>query len=74
MFQIFLLIVKFFIYVFIFKRSFRVLDTKFWDFLILYRIFFSPQVKLSVIISNKRGMYEFCTKLPNELRLKILGN
>ena len=33
-------------------------------------IFLSPQVKQIVIISNKLGIYE----LPNDLRLKILGN
>ena len=30
----------------------------FWDFLIFYQIFFSPQVKRSAIISNKHGRYE----------------
>ena len=33
----------------------------FWDFLILYEIFFSPQLKQSVFISNKHGIY----KLPH---------
>ena len=46
----------------------------FWDFLILYQIFFSPQVKRSVIVSNKHGIYEFPNEWQNELRLKILGN
>ena len=32
-----------------------------------YRIFLSPQVKRSVIISSKQGVYE----LPNNLRLRI---
>ena len=42
----------------------------FWDFLLLYQIFFSPKVKRYMIISNKHGIYE----LPNDLRLnKILG-
>ena len=31
---------------------------------------FSPQVKQSVIFSNKNGIYQ----LPNVLRLRILGN
>ena len=35
-----------------------------------YQIFLSPQVKGSVIINNKHGIYE----LPNDLRLRILGN
>ena len=42
----------------------------FWDFLILYQIFFWPQMKRSVIISNKHGMYELLHELPNDLRLK----
>ena len=46
------------------------MDIIFWDFLILYQIFFSPQVKKKVIISNKQGIYE----LPNDLRLRVLGN
>ena len=39
----------------------------FWDFLMLDQIFLSPQMKPSVIIYNKLGIYE----LPNNLRLKI---
>ena len=39
-----------------------------------YQIFFSPQVKRSVIISNKHGTYELPHKFPNDLRLRILGN
>ena len=38
-------------------------------FLILYQIFFSPQVKGSVIISNKHGIYELSDELPNASRL-----
>ena len=34
------------------------------------QILVSPQVKWSVIISNKHGIYE----LPSNLRLSILGN
>ena len=45
-----------------------------WDFLMLYQIFISPQVKRSAIISNKQGVYELPQELPNDLRLKILGN
>ena len=36
--------------------------------------FLSPQVKRSVIISNKDGIYELPHQLPNNLRLKILEN
>ena len=48
------------------------MDLIFWNFLLLYQIFFSPQVKRNVIISNKHGIYEFPHKLPNNLRLKTL--
>ena len=41
-----------------------IIDIILWDFLILYQIFFSPQVKQSVIISNKHGMYELPHELP----------
>ena len=51
-----------------------IIDIIFWDFLILYQIFFSPQVKQSVIISNKHGIYELPHELPNNLRLRILWN
>ena len=46
------------------------MDIRFWDFLIVYQIFFSPQVKRSVIISNKHAIYE----LPNNVGLRILEN
>ena len=39
-----------------------------------YQIFLSPQVKGSVIISNKHGIYELLQELQNDLALKILGN
>ena len=39
-----------------------------------YQIFYSPQVKRYAIITYKRGMYELPHKLPNDLRLSILGN
>ena len=38
------------------------------------QIFLSPQMKRSVIISNNYGIYELPHKLPNDLRLSILGN
>ena len=44
------------------------------NFLILYQFFFSPQVKRSVIIGNKHGICELSHELPNDLRLRILGN
>ena len=44
----------------------------FWDFLMYDQIFLSPQLKWSVIISNKNGIYELPHKFPNEI--KKLGN
>ena len=46
----------------------------FWDFLIFDQIFLSPQVKRSVIISNKHGIYELPHELSNNWRLRVLGN
>ena len=46
----------------------------FWDFLMFYQIFFSPQVKQWTIITYKHGTYWLPQKLPNDLRLRILGN
>ena len=46
----------------------------FWDFLMFYQILFSPQVKRCVIITYKHGIYEVPHELPNNLRLRILGN
>ena len=39
-----------------------------------YQISLSSQVKRSPIISNKHGIYELSHELPNDLRLRILGN
>ena len=47
------------------------MDKIFWEILILYQIFFSPQVKRSVIIN---GIYELPHELPNNLSLMILEN
>ena len=38
------------------------------------KIFVSPQVKQIVIISNKQGIYKSHHELPNNLRLKTIGN
>ena len=46
------------------------MDITFWEFLLLYQVFFLPQVQRSVIISNKYGIYE----LSKYLWLRILGN
>ena len=45
-----------------------------WDFLMLYQIFLSLKVKQSMIIRNKQDAYELSRELPNNLRLRILGN
>ena len=42
--------------------------------LMLDKIFVSPQVKQTVIISNNHGTYELPHELPNNLRLRTLGN
>ena len=41
----------------------------FWDILMVKQIFLSPQVKRSVIISNKHGIYQLAHELLNDLRL-----
>ena len=46
----------------------------FWEFLTFYQIFLSPKVKRCAIITHRHGMYDLPHKLPNDLRLKILGN
>ena len=45
-----------------------------WDFLMLYQIFLSLKVKQSMIIRSKQDAYELSRELPNNLRLRILGN
>ena len=42
--------------------------------LMVEQIFLSPQVKQSVIISDKYGIYELPHELPDDLRLRKLGN
>ena len=39
-----------------------------------YQIFFSPQEKQCAIITYKHGIYELPDELPNDLKLRILGN
>ena len=50
------------------RKKSSIIDIIFWDFLIVYQIFFSPQVKRSMIINNKHFIYELPHKLPNDLR------
>ena len=54
--------------------EFTILVIIFWDILMFDKIFVSPQVKRIVIISNKHGIYELPQELPNDVRLKPLGN
>ena len=42
--------------------------------LMFYPIFLSSQVKRWVIITYEHGIYELPHELPNDLRLRILGN
>ena len=51
-----------------------IMEILLWNFLMFYQILLSPQVKRSVIISNKQGVYWLVHKLLNNLRLSILGN
>ena len=46
----------------------------FRDFLIFYQIFYSPQVERYAIITYKHGIYKLPHELPNDFRLRILGN
>ena len=39
-----------------------------------HQILLLPQVKRSVIISNKQDVYELPHELPKDLRPRILGN
>ena len=39
-----------------------------------YQIFLSPQVKRCAIITYKHSIYELPHELPNDLRLRKLGN
>ena len=40
----------------------------------VYEIFLSPQFKRIVIVRNKHGINELPHELPNDLRLRIIGN
>ena len=51
-----------------------IMEILLWNFLMFHQILLSPQVKRSVIISNKQGVYRLVHKLLNNLRLSILGN
>ena len=42
--------------------------------LMFYQILLSPQVKRWAIITDKHSIYKLTYELPNDLRLRILGN
>ena len=46
----------------------------FWDFLIFEQILLSTQVKRSVIICNKYGIYELPHELLSDIRFRTLRN
>ena len=46
----------------------------FWDFLMFYQIFLSPQVKQWPFITSKYGISELPRELPNDLGFNYLGN
>ena len=46
----------------------------FWDSLIFYQVFLSLQIKRCAIITYRHAIYELPHELPNDLRLRILGN
>ena len=39
-----------------------------------YQVFLSPQLKRCAITTNKHGNYELPHEMPNDLRLRKLGN
>ena len=43
-------------------------------FFMYYQIFYSLQVKQYAIITYKHGIYELPHELPNNIKLRILGN
>ena len=43
-------------------------------FLMLYQIYFSPQVKRRAIISDKHCICQFSHELSKDLKLRIIGN
>ena len=46
----------------------------FSDILMFYKIFLSPQVKQCTTVTYKHDIYELSHELPNDLRLRKLGN
>ena len=54
------------------KKKLQTIMAIFSDILMFDQILLSPQVKGSMIISNKHGMYELPHNLPEDLRLRSL--
>ena len=55
-------------------ENYNQFDNIFLEFLMFYQVFLPPQVKRSVMITYKHGVYDLSHELPNDLRLRILGN
>ena len=55
----------------IYQRIFGVVLS---DILMFYKILFSLQLEQSMIISNEHGINDLPHKLPNKVRIRILGN
>ena len=65
-------IYRYYIYIYIYVCSIVVII--FRDFLMFYQIFYSPQVKQSMIISNNHCIYKLPQELLSEFTLRILRN
>ena len=50
------------------RLQWSTMDVIFWEFLVLYKFFFPPQVKRSVIISNSHGIYEFPWRVAEQIK------
>ena len=55
-------------------KAITVIFVLFWDSLMFHQVFLSPQVKKCAIITYRHAIYELPHELPNNLRLRILGN
>ena len=45
-----------------------------WDFLTVEQTFLTPQMKRSMIISNRHCIYKLPNNLKKDIRMRILGN
>ena len=51
-----------------------IISVLFWDSLMFNQVLLSLQIKQFAIITYGHAIYELPHKLPNDLRLRILGN